>query len=273
VSSPENRAKNFGLIGAAFGIGFILGPVLGGWLAHLGGAATPFFVSGMLGVFNLIFLYYMLPETHHNRKEAAHFHIFRGLQNIKEAFNDKDASPVYWASFLYMSGFAFLTTFSGILTVQKYGFSEGLLGTYFGAVGAWVVVTQLFILPFVVKKFSERKVLRVTLALLALSVAIFPFMPNTVSQFLLVPFIAIPQGLSIATIGALISKSVSREKQGAALGINGSLIALSQAMIPLLAGVASGIVGITAPFMVGAFLILAAWTILVVSNKKREKAA
>lgn len=271
VSSPEDRAKNFGLIGAAFGIGFILGPLLGGWLAHIGGASMPFWISGIFGVCNLVFLYFMLPETHHNRKEARHFHIFKGLTNIKEAFSDRQASPVYWASFLYMSGFAFLTTFSGILTVQKYSFSEGLLGTYFGAIGAWVVITQLFILPRVVKKYSERSVLKVTLLSLAAVVAIFPFMPNGTMQFLLIPFIAIPQGLSIATIGALISKSVSAGKQGAALGINGSLIALSQGVIPLLAGVASGVVGITAPFIAGGLLILTAWGILFVFNKVQIK--
>ncbi len=269
VSAPQDRAKNFGLIGAAFGIGFILGPLLGGWIAHLtGSAASPFWFAGMLGVFNVLFISFMLPETHHNRKEAAHFHIFKGIQNIVAAFKDKQANAVYTASFLYMSGFAFLTSFSGIVAVQRFGFTAAELGTYFGVIGAFIVITQIFILGPLTKRFSERAILRVTLLVLTVSVALYPFMPNVVWLYCLIPFLAIPQGLSIANIGALISKSVSPEKQGAALGINGSLIALSQGVIPLLAGVGSGVIGLQTPFIVGGLSILSAWSILFFFKRK-----
>ena len=268
VSAPEDRAKNFGLIGAAFGLGFILGPVLGGWIAHYAGASAPFWFSGVLGILNLLFLYMFLPETNHNKKEAKHFHILKGLQNIKEAFEDKDASPVYWASFLYMSGFAFFTTFIGILAVGQFGLSAAALGTFFGVVGLWVVITQIFILRVLTKKYSERAILRYTLLVLAVGVLVYPFLPNWLWLFLLIPFIAIPQGLSIANMGALISKSVSAHKQGAALGINGSLIALSQGIIPLLAGIVSGVVGIATPFVAGSALVFFAWSILFLFKRK-----
>lgn len=268
VSAPEDRAKNFGLIGAAFGIGFILGPVLGGWIAHLAGAAAPFWFSGALGILNLLFLYMFLPETNTNKKDAKHFHLLKGLTNIKEAFEDKDASPMYWASFLYMSGFAFFTTFIGILAVGRFGLSAAALGTFFGVVGIWVVITQLFILRVLTKKYSERTILRYSLIVLAFGMLSYPFLPNWLWLFILVPFIAIPQGLSIANIGALISKGVSPHKQGAALGINGSLIALSQGLIPLLAGIASGVIGIVAPFVAGSALVIFAWSILFFFKRK-----
>jgi DHA1 family tetracycline resistance protein-like MFS transporter len=268
VSEPHERAKNFGLIGAAFGIGFILGPLLGGWIAGAFNPAAPFWFAGCLGIVNLVFITLFLKETHHNRKEAAHFHIFKGIQNIVTAFKDKQANAIYFASFLYMSGFTFLTTFSGILSVQKFGFTEAALGTYFGAVGGFIVITQIFILPFVTKRWSERAILSVTLPILALAIAVFPFMPTVVLLYGVIPFLAIPQGLSIANIGALISKSVSAEKQGAALGINGSLIALSGGIIPIIAGVGSGVIGLSAPFVVGGVCVLIAWGILLFSNKR-----
>ncbi len=269
VSKPEDRAKNFGLIGAAFGLGFILGPVLGGWIVHAtGSAASPFWFAGILGLFNVVFISLFLPETHHNRSAAAHFHIFKGIQNIVVAFRDKQANALYFASFLYMSGFAFFTTFSGILSVQKFGFTSAMLGTYFGAVGVWIVITQVFILRTLTKKYSERTILRTTLLILASSIAIYPFLPTVVWLYLLIPFLAVPQGLSIANIGALISKSVSPEKQGAALGINGSLIALSQGIIPIIAGIGSGLVGLQAPFVVGGFCVLFAWSILFFFKRK-----
>lgn len=269
VTEPQDRAKNFGLIGAAFGIGFILGPFLGGWIADItGSASAPFWFSGILGIVNLIFLMIMLPETNLNKKAARHFHIFKGLSNIKEAFEDRQASPVYWASFLYMSGFAFFTTFIGILAVSRFGLSAAGLGTFFAAVGVWVVITQLLILPILSKKYSERAILRTALLVLAVAIGAYPFLPSALWLYAFIPLIAIPQGLSFANIGALISKSVSSDKQGAALGINGSLIALSQGLIPLLAGVGSGLVGLSAPFVVGSFVIVFAWSILFFFKRK-----
>jgi len=269
VSAPEDRAKNFGLIGAAFGLGFILGPLLGGWIAHAtGSAAAPFWFAGILGICNVVFISLFLPETHHNRSEAAHFHIFKGISNIAAAFRDKQANALYFASFLYMSGFAFLTTFSGILSVQRFGFTAADLGTYFGGIGVFIVITQLFILRVLTKKYSERAILRVSLLVLALAIGVYPFVPNVMWLYLLIPFIAIPQGLSIANIGSLISRSVSPEKQGAALGINGSLIALSQGVIPVLAGVGSGLVGLSVPFVVGGLCVAFAWSILFFFKRK-----
>lgn len=269
VTEPQDRAKNFGLIGAAFGIGFILGPFLGGWIADItGSASAPFWFSGILGILNLVFLMIMLPETNLNKKAAHHFHIFKGLENIKKAFEDRQASPVYWASFLYMSGFAFFTTFIGILAVSRFGLSAAGLGTFFAAVGVWVVITQLLILPILSKKYSERAILRTSLLVLAVAIGAYPFLPSALWLYVFIPLIAIPQGLSFANIGALISKSVSSEKQGAALGINGSLIALSQGLIPLLAGVGSGLVGLSTPFVVGSFVIVFAWSILFFFKRK-----
>ncbi len=269
VSKPEDRAKNFGLIGAAFGLGFILGPLLGGWIAHASGSASaPFWFAGVLGIINVVFISLFLPETHHNRSSAAHFHIFKGISNIVAAFKDKDANALYFASFLYMSGFAFLTTFAGVLSVARFGFTAAELGTYFGGIGVFIVITQLFILRVVTKKYTERQILSVSLLVLALAVAVYPFVPNVMWLYLLIPFIAIPQGLSIANIGALISRSVSPEKQGAALGINGSLIAFSQGVIPILAGVGSSVVGLSAPFVVGGIFVFSAWLVLFLSKRK-----
>jgi hypothetical protein len=86
--------------------------------------------------------------------------------------------------------------------------------------------------------------------------------------YLIAPFVAIPQGLSIANMSALISKSVSAEKQGVAFGINGSLTALSGGIIPILAGVGSGTIGLNAPFVVGGMCVLWAWSILFFSKQR-----
>ena len=264
VTEPKDRAKNFGLIGAAFGMGFIIGPVLGGWVAHLANnAAAPFWLAAMFGLINVVSISLFLPETNQNKRASHNFHFLKGVQNILSAWRDKDARPVYMASFFYTSGFTFYTSFIGILLVARFGLTETAIGTFFGAVGIWIVITQVFILRLLTKKYNERTILRFSLLLLAGIIAVSPFMPSVFFLYILIPFLAIPNGLSMANMVALVSRGVSPEKQGAALGINGSLMALSQGTIPLIAGGASGLLGLQSPFLLGALLVSSAWFILI----------
>jgi DHA1 family tetracycline resistance protein-like MFS transporter len=261
ISKPEHRAKNFGLIGAAFGLGFILGPVLGGLIAHATGtASSPFFVAGILGVLNLLSVTFFLPETRIIGERKQHTISFtRAITNIKVAFADKSASSIYIASFLYMIGFAFFTSTTGIYLVQRYGLSAASLGTYFGVIGIWIVITQGFILRVITKLYNERQILFVSLVCVGVAIVAVPFMPNIIYQYILVPFIAIPQGLSMANMSALISKSVSPEKQGTALGINGSLSALAQGTVPILMGGLIALFGVAIPYVVAGIAIMLAW--------------
>ncbi len=261
VSTPEHRARNFGLIGAAFGIGFVVGPALSGYLAHIfDSASAPFWVAGALGALNMLSVYFFLPETHHeNRAVAKRLTPLKAIHNIKTAYNDKDVSPIYKANFFYFTGFTFFTSFSGLYLVQKYGIGESGLGTYFAVIGICIVITQVLILRIISKIKKPLEVLRVSMILVGITTALTPFMPSLMFQYLLIPLIAVPQGLSMANLSALLSTSVSKEKQGVALGINGSLSAFSQGIVPLLGGVISGFLGLTIPFIVGGLCVIYAW--------------
>lgn len=269
VTEPKDRAKNFGLIGAAFGIGFIIGPVLSGWLAGFtGNPAAPFWFAGVLGIVNLIFISLMFHETNKNPRAEYSFTLLKGFHNIRSAIRDVDARPVYGTTFLYMSGFAFLTSFNGVFLVSRFGFDATAVGTYFGAVGAWVVFAQLFLLRIVAGRYSERQILRYSLLVMAATMLLYPLVPSAPWVYIVMPFIAVPQGLSMANLTSLVSKSVSAERQGAALGINGSLMAFAQGVVPLVAGLGSGLIGINAPFVAGAILICAAWSVLFVFARR-----
>lgn len=264
VTEPRDRAKNFGLLGAAFGVGFILGPVLGGWIAGITqNAASPFWLAGALGIVNLIFISLMLPETRRISAEARkRFTLLKGINNIRAAFKDVDAKNVYLTVLLFMSGFAFLTSFTGVLLVDKFSLSAAGVGTYFGAIGAWIVFTQLGILRILAPRYDERTILRATLLAVGATIALTPFLPSLVWFYISMPFTAVPVGLTLANLNALVSKSVSAEKQGAALGISGSLQAFAQGMVPLTAGIISGFFGIATAFLLGGALVVSAWMVL-----------
>lgn len=263
VSQPHERAKNFGLIGAAFGVGFILGPLLGGYIAEVAhNPAAPFWFAGMLGVCNVLFISLFLPETHKAPSGAHNFHLLKGLHNIRDAYRDTDARPVYLANFLYMSGFSFFISFIGVLLVARFHFNEAAIGTFFGVIGGWIILTQLFILRLLSGRYSERVILRYSILVVGVCIALYPFLPDVFWLYVLLPIMAVPQGLTFANMGALVSKSVSPAKQGAALGINGSLMALSQGVIPVFGGAVTGLLGLGTSFVLGALLVGAAWAVL-----------
>ncbi|MBI4272643.1 MFS transporter [Candidatus Uhrbacteria bacterium] len=272
VTEPKDRAKNFGLMGAAFGIGIIFGPLLGGWIAtHAQHAAAPFWVASALGIFNWLFISLFLPETRKKIQEKKSFTILKGIHNIRSAFQDVDTRPLYLTNFLYISGSAFFTSFIGILLVSRYSFSVGSIGTFFAVVGFWMVLTQSFILRIISGKYSERMILRYSFPVAGLTIALFPFLPNSAALYVLIPFLAIPQGLSMANMMALISRGVSAQKQGAALGINGSLMALSNGIIPIVAGTASAFIGLQIPFIAGAVCVGLAWMTLFVFHSEQSQ--
>jgi MFS transporter, DHA1 family, tetracycline resistance protein len=263
VSEPKDRAKNFGLIGAAVGMGMILGPLLSGWLVHTShNPALPFLMAGALGMLNALFLALLLPETNTQPKAAHTFRLTQGVRNIRSAIADNEMRRIYLTNFLYLFGFTTFTSFYGIFLVHMFGFSEAQVGTSFAVVGVCVVFTQLVILRALAKRYSEQTMLRYTIVLVGASIGISAFMPSAALFLAFIPLVAVPHALSLANIPALVSRSVSADKQGAALGINASLIALANGSAPIVMGVGSGLLGVHMPFVTAGFFILSAWCAL-----------
>lgn len=264
VSKPEDRAKNFGLMGAAFGLGFILGPVLSGWIAaQTASAAAPFWFASILGLINTMSVALLLPETRtHIREHAARFSLMSGMRNILAALEDKILFPYYLINFLYYTGFAFFTSVIGLLLVERFSYDEAGIGLFFGVVGVWVVITQGFLIRVVSRRFSEHTLLSITIPIVGVSVAAFALVMNPVLLYAVIPLMAIPQGISMANLTAVLSKHVSHDRQGAVMGINGSLSAFSQGAIPLVAGGVAALIGITATLLIGALFFGAAWYVL-----------
>lgn len=264
VSKPEDKAKNFGLMGAAFGLGFILGPVLSGWIAaQTASAAAPFWFASVLGLLNTLSVAFFLPETRtHIREHAARFSLLTGVRNIIAALEDKVLRPYYTINFLYYTGFAFFTSVIGLLLVERFSYDEAGIGLFFGVVGVWVVITQGFLIRIVSRRFSEQVLLSVTIPVVGISIIAFALVSNPTLLYAAIPLMAIPQGISMANLTAVLSKHVSHDRQGAVMGINGSLSAFSQGAIPLVAGGIAALIGITTTLIVGALFFFAAWYVL-----------
>jgi DHA1 family tetracycline resistance protein-like MFS transporter len=270
VTVPKDRAKSFGLIGAAFGIGFVLGPLLSGWIAGLSNdPAMPFWIAGALGAVNVAFVAAFLPETNTRVAAKRPFKLWKGAANIVTAVRDAETRPLYATSFLYLLGFGFLPPFYGVFLVNELGFDAAQVGMAFAAVGVCVSFAQLVLLRVLTPRFSERAILRMSMLMVATSMAIFSFLPTWWLVVAMIPFTAIPQGLTMANMMALISRAVPADRQGVALGINGSLLALGSALAPAIGGIGAGALDIHTPFVLGALSIVAAWTVLFLLAKPR----
>lgn len=261
VTVPSDRAKNFGLIGATLGLGLIFGPLFSGFLSSVfGNPALPFFAGGTLGVVNAFMVLLFLPETNSRPKAVPTFSITKGIRNIRAALLERNSRRSYATSFLYLFGLNTFTTGYAIFLAQRFRFSESQAGSAFAAVGACTAFSQLVILRTISRRYDEKTMLRYTLLITAASIAISVFMTSAPLFLLFIPFVAIPHAISQASIPALISRSVSPERQGVALGINASLVALASALGPMLMGMSSGTFGVRAAFILAAILMLFSWS-------------
>lgn len=268
VTKPENRARNFGLIGAVFGLGFIMGPYIGGKLSDPSivswfNATTPFLFAAMLAFLNVIFVLTLFPETLQNLQDHIQIKWTKSIQNIIRAYTYGELKTLFTTIFLFQGGFSFFTTFFSVYLIRKFAFTQGNIGDFFAYVGLWIAFTQAVITRRVNKMFTEYQVLRITLVMMGLVVLAY-FLPKVWWQLLFItPFFAIFNGLSQANSIALVSRSVDATIQGEVLGINTSVAALAQSIPPILSGYLAAKIVPEATIVVASVFIVTAGLVFI----------
>ncbi len=269
VTTPENRAKNFGLIGAAFGLGFIVGPYIGGKLSdpslvHWFDAATPFWAATIISFLNTCAVLLFLPETLDVRR-AVSLRFSQSIHNILRAATLPRMRGLFLTSFLFQGGFTFFTAFFGVFLIRHFGFSQGRTGDFFAFVGIWIVFTQAVVTRNVAKRCAEKDVLRVTI--FGVAVMLLGYHLSTVpwQMYMIVPFFAMMTGLTQANLGALVSRSADAGAQGEVMGIYASVQALAQTLPPVLSGVLASSIHPDAPMVMAIVVVFSAGCVFVLS--------
>ncbi len=261
VTTPENRAKNFGLIGAAFGLGFIIGPFVGGKLADPHAlswfnATTPFWFAALLSLLNTFLVFYFFKETNKNSEKRGRIEWGKALKNIAHAFRIPTLRPLFITSFIFQMGFAFYVSFSAVYLLSHFHFSEGTIGNYFAYVGVWIVFTQGVLMRFANRLFREQQILNYSLLTVGLCIVAIVSITHSTWLYVVAPFFAMAVGLTQSNMMALVSRSAAQEIQGEIMGISGSLNALAQTVPPLLSGAAAAFFSPAAPLAIAATLIV-----------------
>lgn len=255
ITTKENRAKGMGIIGAAFGLGFIFGPAIGGFLAKYNYSYPGYFamVVSLITVFLTVFT---LPETvsSEERKNEPKAQItFQEFWKVASASNIQYLIIVF---FLFNSAFSMMQGTFALWTQRRFNFGPEQNGYVFAFIGVIAVIAQLKLLPMLVKRFKERALLNYSTFFFCLGFGLIPFVPNPWYLLITQAFIVFGNSMANPSIQALASESVPKEEYGETLGFLQSAGSLGRIVGPVLGGWLFGVMGINSPFFFASFVIL-----------------
>ena len=267
ITAPEKRARSFGIIGAAFGIGFVIGPFLGGKLSDPSilswfNATTPFWFAAILSFVNALAVFFLFNETLKEKSKEA-FHYAQSVINIWKAFTTPKLQKLFSVSFLFHSGFTFFTTFFGAYMIYKFSFTQGQIGDFFALVGICIALTQVFVTGWAAKRWSPYGIISFGLLGVSITVLSYALVPTAALLYLIVAPQAICMGLIMANLTGLISRSGDPREQGQVLGINASVQALGQSIPPVVAGYLAAALAPSAPIIAGSAFVFLAFLVFV----------
>ena len=263
ITPPEERAAQFGLAGAVGGVGFMVGPAVGGLLAHFG-YAVPVFVAAAITVVIAIISAFALPETVTAEKRAAKLAVESPhlLQTIRAAFSHPDLRPLLFALTLAAVPFGFFVLNASVLAKDSIAWGPTQIGLLVSVIGVLDIVIQGGLVRFLIPRIGEHGVAlgglvgqAIACALLALVGSFLPLPQLFIVGVLL---FGAAEGGTTAAVQGLMSRSVPDDEQGALAGGLGSIQSLTGMLVPLLGGYAYSRLGAAVPYALGVLFLLAA---------------
>lgn len=251
VTTPENRAKGMGLIGAAFGLGFLLGPAIGGFAGQYSPQA-PALVAAGLAALNFVVAYFLLPETRRDNTEHSHHQRTFSPAALFKAVTMPNVGVILQISFLSTFAFSMFEVIVGLLMERAYLPSVGretpehiaeaakLTAWFLVAVGITAVIVQGGLIGKLTKRFGEQTLFKFGLLFMLASIGMIPIVVRTGvydHMLVLAVFLAIGTGIYNPSQSSLVSRSVAADQQGGILGLNQSMSALGRVVGPALSGV------------------------------------
>ena len=231
ISTNENRTKNFGLIGAAFGLGFIIGPVIGGLLGQYG-ARVPFYAAAVLCMVNFLYGYFVLPESlsKENRRAFSwkRANPVGALLNLKKYPNL--IGLIIAIFILYVASHAVQSNWS-FYTIYRFNWSEKMVGISLGIVGLLVGLVQGGLIRYTNPRLGNEKSIYIGMALYTLGMFLFAFASQSWMMFVfLIPYCL--GGIAGPALQAVVSQEVLPSEQGEIQGTLTSLMSASSIIGP-----------------------------------------
>ncbi|MBS1267208.1 MAG: Multidrug resistance protein MdtG [Candidatus Woesearchaeota archaeon] len=260
ISSEKNRSKIFGISGVAFGVGFLFGPAIGGWLSGFG-YMYPALAAAAISLVTIILTYLLLPETVKSRKDLEFdFKIFH-FQDYIKYFKKPGITQVLMQAFTYFMAHVIWVSSSAMYAERQLGFTAVDMGWLLAYVGGISIVLRGIFLGILIDKIGERMLHYASVTLMLVGLLSTPFISSTIMYYGFITLFAVGTGLSRPLFNGKISRLVSKKEQGTIMGVASSLASISQIIGPLIGGLLinysfPGSVGIAASVFVSTGLIL-----------------
>lgn len=263
ITRPEERARGLGMIGAAFGLGFMLGPAIGGLLSQIS-LSAPAYAAAALTLANLIFGIFKLPESLPvERRSAVGERTLNPFTRLSAVLGKQSIRPLLLGVLLLNFAFAGLQSNFSVYSAERFGFGPEDNAWVFAFIGLIAVLVQGVLLRRLVERFGEARLAVAGLLLMTASFAMIALVPQAWMLYPAVGLLATGSGMATPAITSLISRRVTDREQGGVLGGVQALTSLTMVVGPLFAGALFDAVGPAAPYLAGTLLIAGAGAVII----------
>jgi MFS transporter, DHA1 family, tetracycline resistance protein len=263
VTDEKNRAKGLGMIGAAFGLGFIIGPVTGGVLSQWG-FAVPSFAAAVLSLINLLLVFFWLPESLTLERRAAFVVKKMGvnLTSLASTLRRPFTGSLLITRFFFGLAFAIFQTIFSLYALTRFNLAATQTGYILAYVGVLSVFTQVFLIGRLANRVREDNLISYSLVIMALSMLGWALAPSVLTLLLLLAPMSMAGGLLNTILSSTLTKSVAKQEIGGILGLSTSIESLTRVIAPVVGGVMLARAGSWAPGIFS-FALLAGLTLYV----------
>jgi DHA1 family tetracycline resistance protein-like MFS transporter len=277
ISKPEEKAARFGLVGAAFGLGFVLGPMIGGILAEYGTRA-PFYAAAALAAANMTFGYFVMPETVTDRtRRAFTWKRANPLGAFAHVSLNPQVRPFLLMFFLYQIAFFVYPVIWSYFTTARFGWSESTIGLSLAAFGLSMAIVQGGLIRFILRWFGDRGTVLYGLIFNTFAFVVLALVTEGWMALLFTPITALG-AVVIPALQGILSKMTADDSQGELQGVLSSISALGMILSPLLmttvfawfAAEDAAIFLPGAPFLVSALLMLVCMVVFVPTLRRKQ---
>lgn len=257
ITDAENRSKGLGMIGAAFGLGFIIGPAAGGILSQWG-YAVPGIVAAALTFVNVILIYFWLTEslTEEKRAEMSEKEPAITLGALFNALSRPFTGALLTTRFFYSLAFSIFQTVFALYTLQKFNFSARDTGFTLTFVGVLSVIVQGFLIDRLTKNFRDDALILFGGALMTISLLGWALTPNVFSLLLVLIPTAISGGILNTLLSSTLTQAVQPQEIGGILGLGAAIESVTRIFAPIIGGYLLQAFGTWSPGAFGAVMML-----------------
>jgi DHA1 family tetracycline resistance protein-like MFS transporter len=245
ISTDENKARRFSLFSASLGLGFTIGPFLGGKLADptfvsWGSYALPFLAASLMCLISLIVITWKFPEICKSREKASSFQVMQSILNVRKVFLWPQLRWLFVSTFAFAFGWSFFNEFVPVLLRERLHFGLSDIGNYYAYGGAWYAICSGVLTTAILKYVAPERLGAKALLGCAICMLVFLAMDGNQLIWWMLPLLMFGLSFTFPTTAAMVSNRAGVENQGEVMGVYQSVTGLAMGLSPLLVGSAVG---------------------------------